>query len=482
MTILHRADGAIAAALPPQVGRAETGRAETGRAQVADPLSKKAIDAGVGATMGSEALRRLLAGTYPDPDGAGMLSVATRAVVIAETLMGAEDALVAPLGLGGTLAVVCDQNTRLALGERVATSLRRIAAVEEIVLPGRLHADEETVAAVRARTADATGLVAVGSGTINDICKYAAVLDAKPYAVFATAPSMNGYTSVNAAITRNGHKLSLAAAAPVGVFADLRVLAQAPPRMIRAGLGDSLCRPTAQRDWVLSHHLLGTPYREAPFVLLAEDEEALLSRAAGLVNGDLTAVRHLVQTLIMSGFGMTICGGSYPASQGEHLISHYVEMMGDKRWPETLHGEMVGVTTLNMARLQEMMLTEEEPVAVGAAGVNEDALAARYGEALGRSCAAQLELKIAAGNEAGLAQRLREVWPELKNRLRALSPSSTDLEGVLLAAGCSTRAEELGLPSWFFRDAFLHAREIRDRYTFLDLAADTGHLIAFEPR
>ena len=34
----------------------------------------------------------------------------------------------------------------------------------------------------------------------------------KPYAVFATAPSMNGYTSANAAITVDGHKQTLPAA------------------------------------------------------------------------------------------------------------------------------------------------------------------------------------------------------------------------------------------------------------------------------
>jgi Glycerol dehydrogenase and related enzymes len=103
------------------------------------------------------------------------------------------------------------------------------------------------VARVRAATAEADALVAVGSGTINDLCKYAAFLDRKPYVVFGTAPSMNGYTSVSAAITEHGHKKSLPAAAPVGVFLDLAVLAAAPPRMIRSGLGDSICRPPPRR-------------------------------------------------------------------------------------------------------------------------------------------------------------------------------------------------------------------------------------------
>ena len=48
--------------------------------------------------------------------------------------------------------------------------------------------------------------------------------------------------------------------------------------MIRSGLGDSLCRATAQADWLLSHLLLDLPYRTMPFVLLAEDEADAASR------------------------------------------------------------------------------------------------------------------------------------------------------------------------------------------------------------
>jgi glycerol-1-phosphate dehydrogenase [NAD(P)+] len=204
------------------------------------------------------------------------------------------------------------------------------------VIPIRLrdhpHADDVTVARIRAATADVDALIAVGSGTINDLCKYAAFQDGKPYAAFGTAPSMNGYTSANAAITVGGLKRSLAARTPAGVFLDLAVLAAAPPRMIHSGLGDSLCRPTAQADWLLSHLLRDTPYRAAPFALLTGDEGALFESAATLLAGDLEAMRRLARTLVLSGLGMCSSGGSYP-SQGEHLISHYIEMMGRPTCP-----------------------------------------------------------------------------------------------------------------------------------------------------
>src|SRR4029077_20602553 len=205
------------------------------------------------------------------------------------------------------------------------------------------------------------------------------------YAVFGTAPSMNGYTSLSAAITEHGHKKSLPAAAPVGVFLDIAVLAAAPPRMIRSGLGDSICRPTAQADWLLAQLLLDQSYRRDPLLLLEADEAALLAKAGVLLAGDAGATELLARTLVLSGFGMTICGGSYPASQGEHLISHYIDMLGDPSWPASFHGEHIAVTTLTMARLQEAMLGEAPPV-VSATPVTEQAMIGHFGAELGASC------------------------------------------------------------------------------------------------
>ena len=39
------------------------------------------------------------------------------------------------------------------------------------------------------------------------------------------------------------------------------------------------------------------------------------------------SIELLMQTLLLSGLGMTIAGGSYPASQGEHMIAHTYEML-----------------------------------------------------------------------------------------------------------------------------------------------------------
>jgi glycerol-1-phosphate dehydrogenase [NAD(P)+] len=431
--------------------------------------------------MAHDTLIRLLAGEFRDPDDGQLLVAPIRTVVIEDSLVGREASLVATLDLGGQLAVISDAATHRAMGRRIEQALGRIATVQSVVLPGRPTPDLETTDRLRSATLDADALIAVGSGTINDLCKYASALDDRPYAVFATAPSMNGYTSVNAAISVEGHKKTLPAQAASGVFFDLEVLAAAPARLVRAGLGDSLCRCTAQADWLLAHLLLGRPYRAAPFALLVDDEAALLEAPEALVGGDLEAIRRLVRTLVLSGFGMTLCGGSHPASQGEHLISHYADMMGDPAWPENFHGEQIGVTTLSMARLQARLL-DGSPPRLRASSVDEADLIDHFGLELGRSCWQEFRQKfVDPGAVIQLNNRLTERWDEIRLRIAAIHRSAEQLREILERAGGPTGPEALGWPRKFYEEAVRHAREIRNRYTFLDLAADGGVLDRLHP-
>jgi glycerol-1-phosphate dehydrogenase [NAD(P)+] len=429
--------------------------------------------------MAADTLTRLLTGEVRDPDDGTSLAAPIRAVVIEDSLAGRERDLVESLGFAGEIAVVSDATTHRVMGRRIEQALARLAEVRSVVLPERPKPDLDTVGGLRKATGHADALIAVGSGTINDLCKYASALDKKPFAVFATAPSMNGYTSVTAAITVEGHKKSLSAQAAAGVFFDLEVVAAAPVRLIRAGLGDSLCRSTAQTDWLLAHLLLGRPYREAPFALLAEDEPGLLQDPEALVRGDLEAVRRLVRTLILSGFGMTLCGSSEPASQGEHLISHYIEMMGDPAWPESLHGEQIGVTTLSMARLQAGLL-DGPPPRVRACAADEADLIDHFGPELGRSCWQEFRKKrVDPGAAVQLNHRLQDHWDEIRRCIALIHRPPEQLRATLERSGAEVRPAALGWPRGFYEDAVRHAREIRNRYTFLDLAADSGLLERF---
>ncbi len=54
-------------------------------------------------------------------------------------------------------------------------------------------------------------------------------------------------------------------------------------------------------------------------------------------------------------------------------------------------------------------------------------------------------------------------------------PSAT-LADVMARAGCPQTPEAIGVTAEFYRRAVRDARFLRDRYTFLDLAADAGRL------
>lgn len=449
----------------------ESGAGANAGCRVADgtPAADPANPAG-------DAIEQLLRGAWIDPDTGHAIGVAIDAIAIEGTLRGQEAEYVAALRLGRRLAVVSDAVTREVLGARIERALAPLARIDAVVLPRGSHADMATVERVRAGSAAADALIAVGSGTVNDLAKFAAASDGKPYAVFPTAPSMNGYASANAAITVGGHKKTLRAALARGVFVDLEILVAAPPRMIRAGLGDSLCRPTAQVDWLLSHHLLGTPYRAAPFALLAQDESALLDAPEGLFARDRDTMRALARTLVLSGIGMTLCGGSQPASQGEHLISHYVDMRAPTERPPFLHGEQVAVATLTMAHLQEAMLDGPAPV-LRASNVDPAMLHAHFGAETGHECWREFDAKRLDDERAArLTERAAMQWDGLRRATAAARIPSPRLAAVLRRAGGPLRANDIGLDPPFYAQAVRHARFLRNRFTFLDLAADSGVL------
>lgn len=387
-------------------------------------------------------------------------------IVIEPTLAGRGPELMERAGLRDKKAMlVCDANTHKALAGRLLHELG--TNVTPVILQDP-HANEQTVNLLRNR--DMEAYIAVGSGTINDLCKYASYCEGKPYIVFPTAPSMNGYISGNASITTHGHKKSLKAQLPHAVFCDLSVLAGAPLRLIRSGLGDSICRPTAQADWLLSHLLLGTPYDPLPFTFLEPYEGDLLKAADKLDTRTPYAIELLTRTILASGLGMVVVGGSYPASQGEHLIAHTMEMKHGSALPLTYHGEQIAVTTLMMARLQHSLL--EKPVRLRRHPNWLDLATSYLGENLRSELYEAAHSKFARVDQ--MYEEINEMLDTERNRIRdaiehVLLPTA-QIEDVLKRAGAPTTAQELGWDSTQLSEAMRHACYIRNRFTFLDLA------------
>jgi glycerol-1-phosphate dehydrogenase [NAD(P)+] len=432
----------------------------------------------------NELIREFVAGDWRDPETGKGVEVPFETIRIEEDLDGGEADVLAPLKLGKRLAVVSDVNTVEAMGRRVAKHLKPLGMVEEIVLPGNIHCDEPTIALVQEKTRHADALVAVGSGSLTDTCKYATFKDGRKYACFGTAASMNGYAATTASVTlRNGYKTSLPAHAPRGVFIDLKVTAASPTWLSAAGLGDSLCRPTAQVDWWASHRLLGTLYSSKPYLLLEDAEGPALKHASGLAKHGLEANGHLQRLLTLAGLGVCFTGMSNHGSMGEHQVSHWIDMFAGPAHPGTTHGQQVGVASLAIARLQAEILGMDKPPRIKPTHIRESEFVDRYGEQIGRMCFAEARKKsFGAKGAEEFNTKLEALWPELRAELVDFMIPPARMEATLRAAGGPVTASELGLPRKVWRDAMKYARDIRNRWSFLDLADDAGLLDEFLSR
>lgn len=382
-------------------------------------------------------------------------------IIIDPDLEGSEKLLLKQYLPAHSYAIITDDNTYRVLGERVVKALSATGE-KHIALGANPIPSTEYVERIRSQSTGAQAIVAVGSGTINDLCKYAAQLDGKPYGVFATAPSMNGYISATATIWTGGNKASVSCKPPKALFCDLSILKAAPTRLILSGLGDSLCRPTAEADWLLSHLLLGTEFSEEPYQLLAEFEEDLFNRGALLRAGDLESVALLMQTLLASGKGMQMAGSSAPASQGEHMIAHVMEMLHPELCSHSYHGEQIGVLTLLMANLQRKILTRAAPLQL-----SWHKPPPQWRDIYARKIPGPEFVE-------ALNAKLREQWDDICMRIRPFTLQPVYLRGVLEDAGAPVTAEDLGWTREQVEAAARLAPFTRERFTFLDLALLAG--------
>jgi glycerol-1-phosphate dehydrogenase [NAD(P)+] len=139
-----------------------------------------------------------------------------------------------------------------------------------------------------------------------------------------------------------------------------------------------------------------------------------------------------------------------------------------------LHGEQIGVAAVEMASIQDSLLVRDRPPTFLQSTITRDDVLAHFGPALGDACWRELAPKLVDPARAvELDARVASRWPEIRARIAAISVTPERIAGVLAAAGAPTTPMQLGYSDDLWGAAVIHAREIRDRYTFLDLMADS---------
>ncbi len=244
--------------------------------------------------------------------------------------------------------VVCDVNTQAFSGTSIrllmqnGKEVRTYCFAEEHLLPEITNLTELITLAK-----DNEYILAVGSGTLNDICKYASFQTGVPYGIFATAPSMDGYVSSVSALYDNGKKVTLPTTIPSDVLIDVEVLKNAPLDMIVAGAGDMIGKYTSLLDWKFAYLLNGEKYDKQIVARMEKAVELCMSQARELINRNESAVSSLIEGLILSGIEMQNAGNSRPASGCEHHVSHYLEMAAERMGTHFApHGVQVALGSL----------------------------------------------------------------------------------------------------------------------------------------
>lgn len=255
--------------------------------------------------------------------------------------------------------------------------------------------------------------VAVGSGVVNDVTRNISYHLGKKYVVIGTAPSMDGYASSTSALIINNLKESCPGQVPIGIFADINILKNAPYTMLTAGFGDVLSKYNAVREWRFGRDLNNEHYCEEIAGLIWKAADKCSDSAALLKQRDKKAVENIMEALILSGIAMGMYTNTRPGSGAEHHLVHYWDVEYIKRgWEHPLHGNSVGVALCVICRLYDIV-KDKLPVKV-------------------------------------------------------MDIETEEIEGILKNAGCETDPKALGIPEDIFRDSIMYGHIMSTtKYTVL---------------
>jgi glycerol-1-phosphate dehydrogenase [NAD(P)+] len=377
--------------------------------------------------------------------------------------------------------VLMDARTREAAGSAVAAALRDAGwDARELLVPDRPGrrspvCDDVTKNELSGVLREPDAIVPVGSGVVSDLGKWLAFERDLPCVTFATAASMNGYASANVAPALEGVKSVLRARPPVAVASAPSVLGAAPYELTAAGLGDVLAKSVSSADWKLNAVLFGEYYCERSVSLIADVEPLYVEDPEAIRRREPRAIQALYEALLLTGAAMTMAETSAPASGGEHLLSHALDMMAARDGSEhDLHGRQVGLGTVLAAEVYRRVLAVESPEP---AEPRDDVERPFWGP-LADAVAAHYRQKVPKYAAAAEAITAGDTWDALRRELSALVRPPELLRDVLRRAGAAASAEDIGCERDRVLAAFAHAHELRARFTVLDLARLVGVLPA----
>lgn len=386
--------------------------------------------------------------------------------------------------------LLADETTHQVAGEMVQNLLEKAnIPYQYYIIPQKEVVPEESVLGgiLMHFHPNCDVVIGVGSGTINDISRFISFQTGKPYGIVATAPSMDGYASTVAPLITSNLKTTYEAQVPSAIFGDTLILQTAPENMIAAGFGDILGKYTCLCDWKLSAIVNDEYYCPVVNGMMEEALKRTIDCKDKIKEKDPEAMQDLMEALVLAGIAMSYAGNSRPASGCEHHLSHFWEMnflfTGKKA---ILHGTKVGLGTILALTLYKKALKESfdfEVILKEAVLPMDAAWEKEIERAFDKAAPEIIALEKKVHKNAPEKRNVRvKAYESHRDEIQALIeklPSPQEIAALLKEVGGVTRPQEIGLERQVVVDSILYAKEVRDRYTFLQYLWDTNKLAAY---
>lgn len=406
-------------------------------------------------------------------------TVAIREIIYSEAAIGNAPSILARIFGAKPATLIADRRTfgvaGKALGDSLSAAGRNVATL--IVPDGKGGkepvCDDLTLEWIKPQLPECGLLVAAGSGVISDLTKWLASETRRPYAVLATAASMNGYSSANIAPTIKGVKRLVDGVVPLVIMAVPSIIANAPYKLTAAGLGDVLAKPVSITDWRMSQVLFGEYFCPLCARMIADVEPGYMNNPGGILKREPESIKALFDALIYSGLSMTVAGTSSPSSGGEHMISHALDSTALAFGIDhDYHGRQVGLGTIFACALYERVLALESPEFKLQTEPTNSAFWGPISPVVEEDHARK---RAKAAKALGRLKQ-KGCWDELRALARKSIRTASEIKDCLKAAGAAHRIADIECARERFLDAALNCHQMRERYTVIDLARAVGIL------
>ena len=339
------------------------------------------------------------------------------------------------------LLLVADENT-LGVSAGLLQSLNDAGfETKKIIYKNMMYAKIEQVNELKALCSDIDGIISVGTGSLNDICRVTAFDMKKRFCIFATAPSMDGFASDTAPIIENNFKNSWKAEQPEIIIADTKILAKAPVELKAAGFGDMVAKYIGILDWRVANLLIGEYYCDAVADITMQGVNKVMALADKVTLEDEAAAGSIMEGLVLSGIGMKLAMSSRPASGAEHVVSHFWECYKLARgiWPE-FHGKKVGVASVLINRIYHNLADRVEEIDPIADPTDWDDVRAQFSP---EQIPELMKLNTPTITDKIDPAHLKACWPEIRRMIKEVLPTDEQLMALMKAAGAVTEPEDV---------------------------------------